>query len=86
MEEGIVVHSFQRNPEEEVRFCVREYKERRYIDVRLWFLPANGEEFRPTKKGITLSLEYLAEIKKGLERVGKVASEMALQQAPKPVK
>ena len=79
MEEGHVVHTFHKNEQEEIRFTLREYKERHYFDLRLWFLPENGEEYRPSKKGLTLAVEFLPEMKKGLERVGKAASELPLQ-------
>lgn len=86
MEEQEVVHSFSKGNDEEVRFSVREYKGRQYMDLRLWFLPAEGGDLRPTKKGITLALEYLPELKKGLEKSAKAASEMALHSEPNPVK
>ena len=86
MEEGRPIYRFQKNPEEEIRFSLREYKERYYLDLRLWFQPSTGGEYHPTKKGLTLSVEYLAELKKGLERAEKLSREMALQSTPNSVK
>ena len=86
MEKAEVVHAFPKSPEEEIRFTLRQYKDRHYVDVRLWFQPSNGGDYHPTKKGITVSLEYLAELRKGFERAGKLAHEWALQNTPKPVK
>jgi len=86
MEEPRLVHRFQKNPEEEVRFSLREYKARKYLDLRLWFQPANGVDYVPTKKGLTLSLEFLPELKKGLELAGRLATEMALQAPSNSVK
>lgn len=86
MEKDRVIHAFQKNPEEEVRLSLREYKDRHYLDLRLWFQSANDGEYYPTKKGLTLSLEYLGELKKGLERAGKEASELAGQKTLSPVK
>lgn len=85
MEKVHVIHTFQKNPEEEVRLTLREYKDRHYLDLRLWFQPSDGGDYRPTKKGITLSLDYLPELKKGLERAGKLAPEIALQPHSKSV-
>jgi hypothetical protein len=65
---------------------VKEYKDRSYLDIRIWFLPSGGNEYHPTKKGLTLSVEYLSELKKGLERVAKLSQESALQPASNPVK
>lgn len=86
MEEGYLVYSFQKNPEEEIRFSLREYKDRRYLDLRLWFQPSNGGDYRPTKKGLTLSVEHLPELKKGLERAAKAAVEMPLHETSKSIK
>lgn len=79
MEKPQIIYAFQKNQEEEVRFTLRPYKERQYVDLRIWFQPADGGDYHPTKKGITLSVEYLAELKKGLERVGRAVPEMPLQ-------
>lgn len=86
MEKELVVYTFQKNSEEEVRFTLTSYKERCYLDLRLWFLPTGGGEYRPTRKGITLALEYLPELKKGLERTGKSGAELTLQETSNPVK
>lgn len=86
MEEVRIIHSFQKNPDEEVRLTLKEYKERRYLDLRLWFQSSNDGEFYPTKKGLTLSLDYLGELKKGFERAGKEASELAGHKRLNPVK
>ena len=86
MDKPRVIHSFQKNPEEEVRFSLKDYKERQYLDLRLWFQPSKGGEYLPTKKGLTLSVEFLPELKKGVERAGKVAMELALQRPSNSLK
>ena len=86
MDTGKVVYKFPKNSEEEIRFSLRDYKERHYFDVRLWFLTTNGREYHPTRKGITLSVEHLDELRKGLERIGEAVSEMALQPASNSIK
>jgi|GEM_PF-274553 len=62
------VYSFPKNDTEEVRLTLREYKERVYLDLRVWFLAKEGE-YHPTKKGLSLSVEFLPELRKGLEKV-----------------
>ena len=86
MEQDRIIYSFPKNEEEEVRFTLRSYKDRQYLDLRLWFQPSSGGDLRPTKKGLTLGLEYLVELKKGIERSAKSAPEMALQESANPVK
>jgi len=68
MTEQQFLYSFPKNEEEEVRFSIREYKDRRYLDLRIWFRTKEGE-YHPTKKGLTLSLELLPEVVRGLEKI-----------------
>ena len=86
MEEDRVVYTFHKNSTEEIRLSLREYKERRYLDVRLWYQPLEGGEYRPTKKGITLGLEFIPELKRGLERAAKSSSELAGHSTAAPIK
>lgn len=86
MEQDRVIYSFPKNEQEEVRFTLRSYKDRQYLDLRLWFQPSSGGDLRPTKKGLTLGLEYLSELKRGIDRSLKLGPEMALQESANPVK
>lgn len=85
MQDTRVIHTFQKNPHEEIRFSLKEYKSRHYFDVRLWYLPSKGGEYRPTHKGITLSVEFLEELRKGLEKASKMVLEEPLQASGKSV-
>ena len=64
--ENLLVHSFQKNESEEIRISLREYKNRHYLDLRLFFQPQDQREMVPSKKGITVSIEFLPELKRGL--------------------
>ena len=64
--ENQILYQFARNQDEAVYFSLREYKERKYIDLRIFYQPKDADEMRPTKKGITLALELLPELKKGI--------------------
>lgn len=86
MEKDQIIHTIQRNPEEEIRIALRDYNDRRYFDLRLWFMPSRGGEYRPTKKGITLPIEYLEEVKTGLEKARKTGQEMPLHHNSRPIK
>lgn len=79
MEDEKVVYAFARNSEEEIRFTLRQYKARHYLDVRLWYQPQSGGEYRPTRKGITFALDHLSELRKGLDKAGKASQELTLQ-------
>lgn len=86
MEEERLVYRFQKNQDEEVRISLREYKDRRYLDLRIWFQPSGGGDLHPTKKGLFLALEYVPELRKGLERAEKLREELALHPASNSVK
>lgn len=77
MDSDRVVYAVRKNAKEEIRFTFREYQERAYLDIRLWFQPAKGGEYRPTIKGIRLGLEFIPELRKALERAGREAAELA---------
>jgi hypothetical protein len=68
-----LVHSFDKSPTEQVQASLSTYKGKTYVDLRIFFKASDGE-FRPTKKGITISPELLPElgeaIRKLIEKVG----------------
>lgn len=70
-----VIASFPKNSFEEVRISLTEFKGKELIDLRVYYQPDGEEEMRPTKKGITISLEKFPELKKGLLTLEKVLQE-----------
>ena len=75
--ENKTLYQFTRNSDEVVHFTLREYKQRKYIDLRIFFRPKNDHEMRPTKKGITLALELFPELKKGIAECEKKLIQQA---------
>jgi len=73
-----LIASFEKNSLEEVRISLTEVKGKELIDLRVYYQPENGEEKRPTKKGITISPEKFPELKKAI-----LALEKALQERKK---
>lgn len=67
MAEDKVLHSFKKTATEEVRAIVREYRGRLYFDLRVYYVDNDGE-WRPTRKGIALSADFLPEIKQCMEK------------------
>jgi len=70
MADDRVIDSFKRNATEEVRATLRTYRGRQYMDVRIYYLDDAGE-FKPTKKGINLSVELLGELTRMMENLAK---------------
>lgn len=52
-----------------IRISENEYQNRKFIDVRQFYKDSEGE-FRPTKKGVTFSLDLLEDVIKGLRKFG----------------
>lgn len=60
---------FEKSPTEQVQATVSEFKGKYYFNVRVYVKNAE-EEWVPTKKGLTLNVEFFDEFKKlvdGLE-------------------
>ena len=87
--ENVLVHSFPKNESEEIRLSLREYKNRHYLDVRLFFQPVNQTEMVPSKKGLTIGVDFLPELKRGLikceEEVRQLLSNPAASEGLKSV-
>lgn len=62
------IYSFKRNENEEVKISVGKYKDRDYVDVRVFFADAVTGEARPTKKGVTINCALIGELIEGLRR------------------
>ena len=53
-EDERLVGEIKRNDDNILRFSIKEYKGRKYCDIRVYFKNGRGHMI-PTKKGITLS-------------------------------
>ncbi len=70
-----------KGPNEKIFFGVSEYKGKNYADIRIHFENDEGE-WKPTRKGLTISLDRFAEFK---EHVGTL-EEFLIAQGHLPVK
>ena len=72
-DEKELVHSFDRSSTEQVQVSLSKYKGKTYVDLRIYYRASDGE-YRPTKKGITMSPDLLPElgeaVRKLIEKVG----------------
>jgi len=77
MADDKVVSTFKRNPTEEVRATLKEFRGRRYLDLRIYYQDDAGE-WKPTRKGVSLSTDFMPELKEAviaLENALKVEEE-----------
>jgi hypothetical protein len=72
-----LVYRFPKNEKEEFGFSVREFKDRLYCDIRIYFKGSDGG-WHPTRKGVSFSAGFMGEMKKG---VSEIAKQLSTQEA-----
>ena len=83
-QESHLIYAFPRIPGEEVQIAIRKYKDKLYIDVRVWYQAKNEADLRPTKKGVTIAMDRLPELRKGIDRLSKVVEKFHVEEEPIP--
>ena len=68
------VHSFPKNPLEEVRSSITVFKGKEYVDLRIYYKGDDGE-FHPSKKGLTVSVELFPELETGVHKLKEALEE-----------
>ena len=76
-----ILHQFAKNATEEVRASLTEYKGHKLIDLRIYYEPEEGEDRRPTKKGITIDVGLYPELKKAMLKIEKELLKQKLVEA-----
>ena len=64
----MILGEIERNPTERLRISLENFKGRDYVDLRIYYQDDAGE-WRPTKKGVTLSPEKVDEAMEILQKV-----------------
>jgi len=66
----LLIHRFIKNALEEVRIETTEYQGKKYLSIRVWFDASKGlnDDWRPSQKGITISIDLLEELKQGIDK------------------
>lgn len=69
MQNSQIIHEFMKNATEKVRVDFSEFKGMDLISVRVFYnADEAGDDWRPTKKGITLRSDLLPELKKAVDK------------------
>ena len=68
-----VVHTFAKNTQERVQAALTTYRGKRYADLRVYY-EADGGEWRPTEKGVTIALNLLPELEVAVRALRKKAA------------
>ena len=78
-----VIDTFKRNATEEVRATLRTYRGKQYLDVRIYYLD-DGGEYKPTKKGINLSVELMGDLGRMVGKLQQAVQAEAAASAATP--
>jgi len=58
-----------RGPTQQIQIRLNEFKGKRYLDLRTYYLDENEEIYKPTRKGISIPVELFADLKEALAKV-----------------
>lgn len=67
MSDDIVVGGFHKNPGEDVRVSISNFKGHDLLGIRIWYKDSEGE-LKPSKKGITVALDLLPQLLRLMEK------------------
>ena len=71
MSDRQAVHVFSKNARERIEVSLMEYKGAQYVDLRV-FYEADGNEWKPSKKGICVSVGLLDELEVAMAKLKKL--------------
>ena len=80
---GDQIAEMEKGWNEKIVFGVSEYKGKTYADIRIYYEDDEGE-WKPTKKGVTVSLDRFWEFKDNLQLLEKHLLEQGLLNEPEP--
>ena len=62
------IFNFQKSFNEFIQISISEFNKKKYVDMRT-FYQDDEEELKPTKKGITFSVQSFSEFKEGINKL-----------------
>ena len=66
-EEPKILATIPRNATEQIQVSINSYKNKQYLDLRVYYTTDDGESWLPTKKGVTISPENLDTLREAVE-------------------
>lgn len=64
-----ILYQFDKNEREVVKLRKSTFKGKEYVDLRLYVRSEGGGEDIPTKKGVNLPIDKIAELKKAIAKL-----------------
>jgi Transcriptional Coactivator p15 (PC4) len=72
-----LIAQFEKNATEVVRVSLTEYRGHKLVDVRVYYSDDEGQ-YRPTKKGVSLSVDVYPDFRRALVELEKILLERDL--------
>ena len=76
---GNIIQDIERGNGEIIRVEISEYRNQKYLNLRIWYTDKESGEYKPTQKGVTLRPEFFPQLKAALEKaepeINKLLSE-----------
>jgi hypothetical protein len=66
-QEPKILATIPRTNTEQLQISINSYKEKQYLDLRIYYTTDDGESWLPTKKGVTVSPDNLLLLKEAVE-------------------
>ncbi len=67
-EDAKILATIPRNATEQLQISVNSYKDKKYLDLRIYYTTDEGASWLPTKKGVTVSPDNLETLKEAVEK------------------
>ena len=67
MSDNKLISTIERSSTEQLQIAVKEYKGKKYLDLRIFYTTDDGASWLPTKKGVTISPNHLSILKEAIE-------------------
>lgn len=66
-EEANILATIPRTATEQLQISINSYKDKKYLDLRIFYTTDDGGTWLPTKKGVTVSPDNLLTLKEAVE-------------------
>ncbi|HEY5596007.1 MAG TPA: transcriptional coactivator p15/PC4 family protein [Candidatus Bipolaricaulota bacterium] len=64
-----IVAVIDRGPGRQIQVRLNEFKGKRYVDLRQFYLDEEQEVYKPTQKGVSIPVEQFGELKEALAKL-----------------
>lgn len=76
-DEAKILATISRNATEQLQISINSYKNKKYLDLRIYYTTDDGANWLPSKKGVTVAPDSLAVLKDAVEdAMQELASEL----------